>query len=117
MAIIKQKNKKTGITYVYESFSYRDKTTRQPRSRRRLIGKIDEATGMVVPTRKQNRKATTTDEKPGSAQEPGGIRSSFGELHEMENKIAGLQRENARLLKERGELARELERLAKMLRE
>ena len=37
MAIIKQLNKKTGITYVYESRSYRDKETKQPRSERRLI--------------------------------------------------------------------------------
>lgn len=51
MAIIKQVNKKTGVTYVYESHSYRDKETKQPRSTRRLIGKIDESTGEIVPTR------------------------------------------------------------------
>lgn len=55
MAIIKQLNKKTGITYVYESRSYRDKETKQPRSERRLIGRIDDATGEIVPTRKKQK--------------------------------------------------------------
>ena len=55
MAIIRQTNKKTGITYVIESELYWDKEKQQPRSRRRIIGKIDEATSEVVPTRRQNR--------------------------------------------------------------
>ena len=49
-SIIKKLNKQTGITYVYESESYWDKEKKQPRSRRRLIGKIDEETGEIVPT-------------------------------------------------------------------
>ena len=40
MAIIKQYHKDTNITYVYESHSYRDKDTKQPKSRRKLIGRI-----------------------------------------------------------------------------
>jgi len=49
-SIIKKLNKQTGVTYVYESESYWDKEKKQPRSRRKLIGKIDEETGEVVPT-------------------------------------------------------------------
>lgn len=49
-SIIKRLNKQTGITYVYESESYWDKEKKQPRSRRKLIGKIDEETGEIVPT-------------------------------------------------------------------
>lgn len=52
MAIIKSRNKKTGIVYVYESESYWDKEKQQPRSRRKLIGKVDETTGEIVPTGK-----------------------------------------------------------------
>ena len=48
-SIIKKLNKKTGVTYVYESESYWDKEKKQPRSRRKLIGKIDEETGEIVP--------------------------------------------------------------------
>lgn len=49
-SIIKKLNKQTGITYVYESESYWDKEKKQPRSKRRLIGKIDEETGEIIPT-------------------------------------------------------------------
>lgn len=55
-SIIKKKNQKTGVTYVYESESYWDKEKKQPRSKRKLIGKIDEETGEIVPTGgKRNR--------------------------------------------------------------
>ena len=56
MSIIKHKDKRTGVTYVYESESYWDKEKKQPRSRRTLIGKLDEATGEIVPTRKYQKK-------------------------------------------------------------
>lgn len=49
-SIIKKLNKQTGVTYVYESESYWDKEKKQPRSKRKLIGRIDEETGEVVPT-------------------------------------------------------------------
>lgn len=56
-SIIKKFNKQTGVTYVYESESYWDKEKKQPRSKRKLIGKIDEQTGEIVPTGgRKNRK-------------------------------------------------------------
>ena len=56
MAITKSKDKRTGITYVYSSESYWDKDLKAPRNRKKLIGKIDEATGEVVPTGRRGRK-------------------------------------------------------------
>lgn len=50
MAIIKQLDKRSGITYVYESTSYWDKEKKQPRSKRTLIGRLNPDTGKVVPT-------------------------------------------------------------------
>ena len=50
MAIVKQYDKRSGNTYVYESTSYWDKEKKQPRSRRKLIGRLDPETGNVVPT-------------------------------------------------------------------
>lgn len=61
MPIVKMHNKKTGITYVYESESYWDKEKQQPRNRRKLIGKIDPVTGAIVPTGKAGRKPTSAD--------------------------------------------------------
>jgi len=49
-AIIHQKDKRSGITYAYESISYWDKEKQQSRARRTLIGKVDTATGKIVPT-------------------------------------------------------------------
>ncbi len=62
-SIIKQLNKQNGITYVYESESYWGKEKKQPRSRRKLIGKIDDETGEVVPTggRTGRKKANLTN--------------------------------------------------------
>ena len=62
-SIIKKFNKQTGVTYVYESESYWDKEKKQPRSRRKLIGKIDEETGEIVPTsgRGNRKKRELTD--------------------------------------------------------
>lgn len=53
MAIVKVHNKARNVTYVYESVSYWDKELKQPRSHRKLIGRIDPITGEVVPTGKR----------------------------------------------------------------
>ena len=50
MAMVKQLDKRSGITYVYESVSYWDREKKQPRSKRTLIGRLDPATGEIVPT-------------------------------------------------------------------
>lgn len=50
MAIVKQLDKRSGLTYVYESKSYWDKEKKQARSHRTLIGRLDPETGKVVPT-------------------------------------------------------------------
>lgn len=59
MAIIHQKDKRSGITYVYESVSYWDKEKKQSRSRRKLIGRLNEETGEVLPTDGRCRKDTS----------------------------------------------------------
>ena len=45
-------NKKTGVTYVYESVSRWDKEKQQSRSTQVCIGKIDPATGEFVPSKR-----------------------------------------------------------------
>ena len=56
MAIIKQYHKDTDTIYVYESTSYWDAEKGQSRSRRKCIGKIDPATGEMIPTGKRGRQ-------------------------------------------------------------
>ena len=63
MGIIKQLDKRTGITYVYESKAYWDKEKKQSRAKRTLIGRMDPETGEVVPTDGRHRKSKEKKEK------------------------------------------------------
>ena len=49
-SIVKHTDKRSGITYAYESVSYWDKETKMPRCRRKLIGRVDPQTGEILPT-------------------------------------------------------------------
>lgn len=57
MAIIKQYDKRSGITYVYDSKSYYDKEKKCSRAKRTLIGKLDPDTGEIIPTDGRNKGA------------------------------------------------------------
>ncbi len=56
MAIIKQYDKRSGITYAYESHSYWDPEKKMARAKRKLIGRVDPETGEIIPTDGRNRK-------------------------------------------------------------
>lgn len=59
MSVVHQLDKRSGITYAYESISTWDKEKKQSRSKRKLIGRVDKTTGEIVPTdgrMKGNRK-------------------------------------------------------------
>ena len=51
MAIVTQTDKRSGITYVYETTYYWDKEKQQSRSKRVCIGKVDPVSGEIIPTR------------------------------------------------------------------
>jgi len=51
-----QTDKRSGITYAYQSVSYWDKEKQQSRSKRSLIGRVDKETGKIVPTDGRGRK-------------------------------------------------------------
>ena len=111
MSIVKHKNKRTGVTYVYESESYWDKEKKQPRSKRTLIGKLDEATGEVIPTGKRGRKKIAPV-KPGVITEaPTPSTDQIKLLIEKGEIIKALKTENAALKKEKQEILKSLEML------
>lgn len=116
MSIVKATNKKTGITYVYESESYWDKEKKQPRNRRKLIGKIDPETGEVVPTRKRAPRAGDgTEDADSRLQE---LRRSYEEtMHEFEEKIRELELELSVMRKEKEEILKGLKALIKAAEE
>ena len=117
MAIIKQLNKKTGITYVYESHSFRDKITKKPRSTRKLIGRIDDATGEIIPTRKKRNINTTASEDANNitTNKDDAAAVSLDIVKEKDAIITEQRRQISSLLKEKEELAKELEHLAARL--
>ena len=64
MAIIKQFDKRSGITYVYDSKSYFDKEKKCSRAKRTLIGKLDPETGEIIPTDGRNKGAKSKPDSP-----------------------------------------------------
>ena len=64
MAIIKQFDKRSGITYVYDSKSYFDKEKKCSRAKRTLIGKLDPETGEIIPTDGRNKGAKSKPDPP-----------------------------------------------------
>lgn len=110
MAITKSTDKRTGITYVYSSESYWDKDLKAPRNRKKLIGKIDEATGEIVPTGKRGRPKKTSS--PGEGDDYRDLyEEAKGQLLQKEQSIQKLQSE---LLELRAALKQADQRLEKI---
>ena len=86
MAITYNRDKRSGLTYAYETTYTWDKEKKQSRSKRRLIGRLDEETGEIVPTDGRGRKRSP-DYDPMSD-------------YQMPTTIDGLQAEVRRLLEE-----------------
>ena len=114
MSIVKLKDKRTGTTYVSESESYWDKEKKQPRSRRKLIGKLDEETGEIVPTGKSRRKKVSERRQEGSGS-PEPVTEYVRVIAEKEEQIRSLKAENRALLKEKQDILKTLEALCQRL--
>ncbi len=54
--IVYLKNKKTGVVYAYESESYRDPVTKQPKSKRTYLGRVDPDTKMIIPKAEDGKR-------------------------------------------------------------
>ncbi len=89
MSIVKHLNKKTGVTYVYESKSYWDPELKAPRSHRTLIGKIMPGTEEIIPTGKKGgtREKMTVEEKEAAWK----AKKAEEELKKAEEKALGLE--------------------------
>ena len=111
MSIVNHKDKRTRVTYVYESESYWDKEKKQPRSKRTLIGKLDEATGEIIPTGKSGRKKTLPEGVVEIAEASTPITDQINLLARKDAIISSLKAENAALKKEKQEILKSLEML------
>lgn len=114
MSIVKLKDKRTGTTYVYESESYWDKEKKQPRSRRKLIGKLDEKTGEIIPTGKSGRtKGSGRRQDENGSPEP--ITEHIRIIAEKEEQIRMLKAENRTLINQKQDILKTLEELCRRL--
>jgi len=87
-AIVKQYDKRIGVTYAYESTSYWDKEKKQSRSKRKLIGIVDLQTGEIKPTTKKKRKPTGQTEPIESLMETPWLyakRTFYGATYLLDN--------------------------------
>ena len=85
-AIVYQRDKRSGITYAYESISHWDKEKKQSRSKRTLIGRVDKETGQIVPTdgRGKKKKDSTSALKKGPIPTTVTTRSFYGATYLFE---------------------------------
>lgn len=114
-SIIKKFSKQTGVTYVYESESYWNKEKKQPRSRRKLIGKIDEETGG-----RGNRKKRGLTDVPESLVPGRGLEAlcmeQAGQIRQDEEEIAALKKQVMELTLSVGEYKRRLLKIEELSR-
>jgi hypothetical protein len=93
MAIIYQHDKRTGLTYAYESHSYWDKEKKTSRAKRTLIGRLDSETGEIVPTDGRNKKDKVKKETPRESDYKRLYESLQKKCAAQEILIAALQKE------------------------
>lgn len=98
LAIIKQFDKRSGITYVYDSKSYYDKEKKCSRAKRTLIGKIDPDTGEMIPTDGRNK---------GAKSKPNTVSPEV----DKDKRIQELEDENRQLKLQISALKKEIERI------
>ena len=110
MSLVKLKDKRTGVTYVYESESYWDKEKKQPRSHRKLIGKVDDATGEIIPTGKSGRKRGTSPDDLTDAQNES-ISEYLHVIEEKDEQLRQLKAEVRMLHKEKQDILKALDTL------
>ena len=94
MGIVYQRDKRSGITYAYESKSWWDREKGQSRSKRTLIGRVDDETGEIVPTDGRVRRAAARKAEEAA-------RPRYKQLYEEQlARVAELEAEVARLAAE-----------------
>ena len=52
MTYLSYRKQKNGMTYVYEVDSYWDKAAKKPKNRQQYLGRLDEKTKQVIPSKR-----------------------------------------------------------------
>ena len=86
-SIVYQIDKKTGAKYAFESVSYWDKDKKQPRSKRKYLGKVDPETGEIIPSR-----GRTVHSEEKASEETTILPALYKEIEERDRTIKELRR-------------------------
>lgn len=87
-SIVYQVDKKTGAKYAFESVSYWDKDKKQPRSKRKYLGKVDPETGDIIPSRGRSVNSAGASQEKVSE-----LKSLYNDIKERDMTIDSLRHE------------------------
>lgn len=90
-SIVYQIDKKSGAKYAFESVSYWDKEKKQPRSKRKYLGKVDPDTGEIIPSRGKTAKSVQEPEE--RSQDRDTLNMLHNEIGKRDKTIGELRRE------------------------
>ena len=108
--IVYQIDKKTGAKYAFESVSYWDKDKKQPRSKRKYLGKVDPETGNIIPSR--GRSSHSVENGPHDNHE---ISSLYDEIKKRDQTIETQRKELDELTKKYEELLLTVQKIRVMV--
>ena len=92
-SIVYHTDKKSGNTYAYESTSFRDPQTKQVKTKKTYIGRVDPLTKEIIPKAepgKRNRQPSNKQLNQISEAAKNQIESLSNEVNELKSKIGDL---------------------------
>jgi len=104
MSIVYQTDKRSGITYAYESKAYWDKEKKQSRSKRTLIGRVDPETGEIIETDGRCKKNSPYQTEQLTEQDEIKNRLKGMKISELKREVLRLEAENKDLRKKLEEI-------------
>ena len=109
-SIVYQIDKKTGAKYAFESVSYWDKNKKQPRSKRRYLGKVDPETGEIIPSR-----GRTVHSEEKASEETTILPALYKEIEERDRTIKELRRDLDEVTEKYNELLTTVQKIRAMV--
>lgn len=91
-------NKKTNIKYAYRSESYRDPVTKQPKSHRTYLGRVDPVTNEIIPkAEKGKRNRIPLGKDASEAYEPQSVPSKQVNISKLQQQLEYLRKQQDEL--------------------
>jgi predicted RNase H-like nuclease (RuvC/YqgF family) len=109
-SIVYQIDKKTGAKYAFESVSYWDKDKKQPRSKRKYLGKVDPETGEIIPSR-----GRTVHSEEKASEETTILPALYKEIEERDRTIKELRRDLDEVTEKYNELLTTVQKIRAMV--